>query len=510
MGRKKIYENANERLKAWRAKQHDKVSYRKSHKTYSFKYYTSPLKHIDWTLTYCNYHWDTDYLRELSEQLWQNQRLLVFIPRGHGKTFLTIALITRYILEVRQPVLIITSGPAQQRRIFRQIKKLLKFPRIREDYGNLIGASDSRTCELHPDDSITYQYLDPLLRVASRGAEIVGSHPTWIHIEDLIQEPFKSDESNESLIEWWGGIVEFCLTYEPGAETRITGTGTRKDKGDFWERLIEDYHYPHISRKSLELISGQFPTKNDITYLDQGKMSIDLSKGEYRTMGCIAWPLTRLLIERIFKPERFMAEMQNDPMPKGGLYFSIEHWIESKYVPRIDLTSYYMAVDPAFGKGQKADYTSILVGGLYRNQLYIVDGCYQKASEGMDVDHMINEIIRLNKKYHPLAIYIEANNFQFLINKILQLKQAFMPVEEVTNVSKKIERINSLKPYFINGSIFICESPVTEGLRTEYLSYNQSPSTAYRKDDALDTLEMIIRKISYLFSERQLLQPGWL
>jgi len=70
-----------------------------------------------------------------------------------------------------------------------------------------------------------YLGLDPLFRIASRGAEIIGSHPYWIHLEDLVQEPFRSEESNTAMIEWFEGVLEYCAQFEEGKETRITLTG---------------------------------------------------------------------------------------------------------------------------------------------------------------------------------------------------------------------------------------------------------------------------------------------
>ena len=476
--------------------------------------YISKLSHIAWTKKYCGYTWDEKYLHILAQKLWEDLRLLGFLPRGFGKTFLSIALICRYILEKQKPVVEITSGSAQQRRVFRRIVAILNSPVVTADYGEIIGSANKSTCEIQIREDLGYAYLDPLLRVATRGSDIVGTHACWYHIEDLIQEPFKSDESNESLIEWWGGIVEFCLTHEPGHETKITGTGTRKDKGDFWEHLLIEYHYPAYVRKALELVKGRYPTKKDIIHHDKGKMSIDLSQGIYKVLPCKNWPLSRLLIERIYKPERFMAEMQNDPMPKGGLYFSLDDWHEIASIPPhpYGATAYYMAVDPAFGKGQRADYTAILVCGIFRGKLYIVDGCYERGIDGMDVDRMLSEIIRLAQQYQVKNIWIESNNFQFLIAKQLSLRgNISLPITQLTNLTKKIIRINSLKPYFVDNKILICPSPIEAGLKTEYTAYNQMPSTAHRKDDALDALEMVVSNLVYHFeSNRTRIKAGYL
>ncbi len=468
---------------------------------------------IEWVNYYCpQNHWDIPYLHDIADRLTNSLKALVFVPRGHGKTLLAIGLICKYIVETEKPVCIITSARSQQKRIFRAIISILNSPKIIKDYKFVLGSYDKTMCELLPDDTDNYPYLDPLLRVATRGSDIVGSHPTWIHIEDLIQEPFKSDESNEALIEWWGGIVEFCLTYEEGEETRITGTGTRKDKGDFWEHLIDEYHYPHYSRKAIELVKGQYPIKEDITFDDQGNGSIDITKGEYKTLNCPNWPLGKLLIERIYKPERFMAEMQNDPMPKGGLYFSLDDWIEVAEPPPHHHTSYYMAVDPAFGKGTAADNTAIIVCGVFDDKLYVIDGTYGRVMDGLDSDRMLSEIVRLAQYYQPKGIWIESNNFQFLISKQLSFQgQLPLPVTELTNLTKKIERISSMKTYFRSGDILICPSPFLDGLKTEYTSYNQKPSTKSRKDDALDALEMVLTNVVYFFGKHtERIKAGWL
>ena len=138
MGRQKLHVDDKARKLAWYHKNKNKLKSRKT----SSKSFKSTLDHIEWTHHYCGYTWDTPYLREIVEKLWTNLKLLVFVPRGHGKTFLSIALICRYLLEHQKPVVMITSGSAQQRRLFRRIVTILNSPIIKKDYGEIIGSAN--------------------------------------------------------------------------------------------------------------------------------------------------------------------------------------------------------------------------------------------------------------------------------------------------------------------------------------------------------------------------------
>lgn len=468
----------------------------------TFKKYISPLNHDDWAEKYCLHYWKTDYLTEMSDHLWNDFRIMVAIPREHGKSLRSAVLFTRYILEVCLPLLVITGGPANQRRIWNRVKFFLHLPMIMNDYPQAHFLQvNSQSKEITWNDKYTgerYLGLDPLFRIASRGAEIVGSHPYWIHLEDLVQEPFRSDESNQAMIDWFEGIIEFCAQYEEDKETRITLTGTRKEIGDFYDYIMKELNYPAYVRSALELIDGEWPTNKDIKKLERGKYEVDASKGTYKTLDCPGWPLNYLLYKFLTTPIKFSAEMQNDPVPAGGKYFdpsAINYWDGS--LPNRSCML-YMFCDPAFGKQRTADYCAIVVLAWDKgnNRIYVLEHYLRK---NMNFDDIVNVYQDIHAKYLRLGFFfsymgIETNFWQAWYQQ--QLLKKALPVIGVDTQINKHERIQSLRPYFSVGMFYMCkENPYYTEAFNQYVNYDCTDSTATRKDDFLDALHAAVNAI---------------
>lgn len=461
---------------------------KKTLKKFSYPY-LSPLDPNAWAKYYCGYTWRTKYLDKLTQLLLEALRQLIFLPRGTGKSLRSISVLSEFVLEEREPVVVITSGPASKMRLFDAFRLILNSERVRHDYGELFSSFDSNKCtvKLKPELKL-YSSLDPVLRVCSRNADIIGSHAKWYHLEDIVQEEFRSEESNEALIRWFEDVISWCATHEEGKETKITSTGTRKSKKDFYNHLIKKLHYPSYTRKALRLIDGIYPSEEDITYGKGGIVTIDLTKGTYKDIGCPNWPLTKLLIEKIKKPTSFRTNMQNEPVDPEGNYFKAKNF---KYVKweRTKDSQFVIAVDPAFGKSESADNTAIIVMARDKSNphRYIIVEVF--AAKIQDIKTILDDIYH---RWSPgvVSVVMESNYLQkiFVLDKLNQ--ELAFAIGEFWSRGEKILRIQSLSDPFLT-KIRVWDKCIGRtGLYDEYISFVPQPSTKSRKDDRLDATQM--------------------
>ena len=455
--------------------------------------YVSSLTHNEWSKKYCIHSWETDYIDEMTIKLWNNYRIMVFLPRGTGKSFRVISLVCRYILEVRKPVLIITSARNSKIRLYNGIRNILTSEVVMNDYGNPFKAyAGGNHCTiLLKDEHIQDADIDPVLKVASRYEDIIGSHPTWIHLEDIIQEEFKSDESNDGLLNWYKGVVSFCATHEEGKETRITATGTRKAKKDFYHYLEEDLKYPNFTLKAIKKIEGEYPSIEDVIEHPNGTQNITLDKGVYEHIGCPSLPLEAILLTKVLMPTYFRTQLQNEPVDPEGNYFQAKHWYEKdwKYSPD---SQFIIAIDPAFGKSTASDNTAIIVMAREKNKKgqYII---VEVFAERIGYEKIVDVLKAIHDRYPNSVVKVvcEQNFLQkiLIIDKLNQ--QLPFEVSPFTSKGEKIMRIQSLADPFMSRRISIWnQAPGRGHLFDEFCAFIPKPSTASRKDDALDATHM--------------------
>ena len=399
-----------------------------------------------------------------------------------------VGLAARHILENRTPLLTLTSGPAAKVRLFDAIRRIVTSEKVEQDYGKLFSSFDGNKCTIKLKENLRGIYIDPVLRVAGRMDDVIGAHPKWLHLEDIIQEEFKSDESNESLINWFEGVISFCASHEEDYETRITGTATRKSKKDFYNHLMEKLKYPQFTMKALTLVSGDYPNVDDITYGEQGRIDIDISKGVYEDIGIPSWPLSRLLIEKVLKPFHFRTQMQNEPVDPLGNWFNAKNWTEVEWEFNSN-QQFIISIDPAFGKSKSADNTAIVVMARDKTKpkQYVIVEVYA------DKIQSLSSVLQSIWERYPgtIKIVCESNYLQriFVVDQ-LNKKLPFV-ISPFQSRGDKIMRIQSLNDPFAGRSIQVWNNCIgKDGLYDEYISFIPKESTASRKDDRLDATHM--------------------
>jgi predicted phage terminase large subunit-like protein len=457
----------------------------------------SSLTPSRWIRNYCGkgFEWELNYLSELSLLMNTQKRYFAFLPRSYGKTTEVIGDCAYWLLEKRLPYLMFTAGPTGKNRIFRKIKSILKSPKVRRDYGDVADSFNALTGEIWFKEEI-YEHTDPTLKVSGRMSDVIGLHPKRIHFEDIIQEEFKGPESNEALYEWYNEVVEYLAT----EDTIMGGTGTRKGISDWYSKIMRQNYYV-LHKKAINIIGGDWPTIQDCKveqiagengFFTEIIHDVDLSAGEFEWLYCPNWSLKALMIRRIMNLSSFESQMQNNPLPESGLYFSKDDWIE---VPPFDLShidDYFISCDAGYGQSKSADNTAIIVGGIYAGKLYIVDGMIKR----LKFDEILDQINTYRFVYKPHQIFVETDFAQVWLKQEGQKKGlSIVGVKQKTN---KIMRIDALKPFYNSGMIVIYSNcPAKHTLYKEYLQYDRRDSKGDKHDDGLDALATLLNKTSH-------------
>ncbi len=411
---------------------------------------------------------DVEYLTELRESLWNELNLIELYPRGHGKTTSVIELFTRYLLEVKRPLLCIKSGNAGARWMFGEVRKLMMLTSIRQDYGDVMESMNRSTQEMYYSYDIAYASSDPAFRCVGKGGEIIGLHSGWIHLDDIIQEEAKSEMTREGLRNWYDDVVKYCVVRGENP-TRITFTGTRKDMDDFYSYIMaKRFKIQH--KRSIEIVSGRLPNFDECEFDEYGMPIKWPETGVFETLSCPNWTFADLLYAYYDDPIGFASQMQNDPVPRGGLFFAQEEWIEVDD-PLIDYTANHTFVDPAFGKTAASSDTAILVLTVHKGDLVLLDASVGKYDPPM----LENETVRLSTRHGSISTHLE-NNYAQITSRFTEDR----PIRNLRGVRTfeqkidKIDRIDAFKAPLSTRRVKVHVScNFKDKIKAQFLKYNR-------------------------------------
>ncbi len=371
------------------------------------KPFISDLDNDTWLNHYCGYYWEKEYLTEMRDRAWTANKLLILFPRGHGKTWSMIGLFVRFLLETRKPILVFCSG-SNKSDIYFAVLELLESDAIMEDYGYTVHKQNENRGEIWLKKSMGYRdgFIDPNFKIVGQLAKSIGKHPSWIHLEDIVQDIKASDEAEERVKRWFARVVKFMKKRGMNSKTRLTITGTRKDINDFYEYTMKEHKYATYHVEALELTSGRYPTRDEVIS-DHDMETCEIigrPPGKYRTLECPDWAFDALLYEYLWHPYDFEAEMQNNPIPSKGRYFKdciidiVSPFTDGELTHR-----YYMYLDPARGKSKKSSDSAFFILAPFGDKIYIVDviiGKFNDTELGDKAEELAN-------KYDPIEFKAE-------------------------------------------------------------------------------------------------------
>lgn len=426
--------------------------------------------------------WRTDYLNQLRTKIWILEELLALLPRGYGKTETMLALFIKWFLEIREPLYIVAPSYNHNKNLLRRMERLLKSPSIRRKYGDIIGkiSYDKEMLTIQYPDSMNYIAFDPPLSMVTWGSAKEGPHPAWIHFEDVMQKEYKNIESNEDIKSKYTKTFAKMRTRRGGKRTKITITGTRYGLEDFYSYMMDQQKIPVLHKRALE---------------DDGKTMLL----------CPNYTLDDLQKEREKDPASFETSMNNNPVPSSGLYFNKDDWVSGPYdLKHEHTTQYYIVVDPARGVSLAADNTTIIIYGIFEGSAYIYDGFVGK----IDDDLKEKKVKHFYEVYNPVNTVIEDIFALIDMNRFASMR-GVIPFKDTMKKAKYI-RINAMKSYFVDGLIKVKEGiQPYDFLYNEYLSYNELPSTASRKDDCIDNVSIFIQLFGQYLEKYAELQTDW-
>lgn len=454
--------------------------------------YKSGLSFQEWRVHYLGRSpdWILPYITEV-EQLYFNclnnyVNEMPFLFRDGGKTFIGMDFISYLICEYQNTALVITSGGGSKRRFYNAVKSNIKRSAIRRDYGDIVDYENKIDGEIWLVESLRkVNSIDPDLRVTGRGSDVIGAHPDLVFLEDFVQQPYKSNESEEGMRDW---ISEVVIPMN----APVSGTGTRKDPDDIygwmaeqgiiklrvWPALTSEGPYP--SKDDIEIREEYHPKARRVVKREMIREDFDLSDFDYTK--CPNYDLHSLLVRRLKNIRAFESEMMQRPIPKEGNIFDVEKFItfDTYYLNQINKNNTKIIwVDPAFGASAGSSDTAIIVT-IYTDKLRVIDiysGKYPKRKlikklheVGAKHDTIL---VKLENDYSQITTRWDMSDFKGL--NVSLFKSASLTTKISNTLDAKLQRINDMDVGFDSELIEFYEKCTDIDLmRSQYLRYNSS------------------------------------
>jgi len=456
--------------------------------------FISPLSNDDWIDTYAGGEWKAKYLTELRDLIWNSKKGMYEVFRTGGKTFSCTGLFVRWMLEVRTEILCFTNAGMKDE-IFRAVVDILQSDEVRVAYGDVIDRMAENKGTIRLVKELRKSMRFPNFKVIGNWSASIGSHPSWIHIEDIIQDVMVSPEANKRLRRWFGRVVKFMKK----KNTKVTLTGTRKDIDDFYYYIETEHHFEVRKWEALTLVSGRYPTIDECEIDHENEIVVSYPDvGVYKTQGCPEWSLEALLYMYLFHYEDFEAEMQNNPLPDKGNFFSGADWIEVVEPPKTG--GNYIIVDPAFGSSESASKTSIINLFISETDITITDAFVGR----LGLDEKADMIVDFHSRHNPYQTLIE-DNFRQITTRYapdhpLMKLRGLSLIENFDNKRHRIEALGfPIKRHQIK---ILASCPYKNDIKAEWLSYRKDVSDAIIRVayNVLDTLSMGYLRLNHLMS----------
>lgn len=421
----------------------------------------------------------------------RDRKKLLLVPRGHLKsTLVTVGYSVFRIVENKNIRILILSATWQMAVDFlTEIKKHLKMNEtLIETYGDLTEGNLEWS-----QDRVTLNRTDtgikgPTVWAAGIDTNLVGAHPDIIIMDDVVnRESADSDESMRKIITHYKDALDLL---EPGGQLIVIGT--RWNDRDLYEWILNPDN--NVKQNFDLMVRGAFKTDFNLSEVFNKKEGGESLVTDY------LWPEKfnfKELSERYWEkgPYEFSSQYLNDPVPDEAAVFR-KDWF--RYIQKSDWlgrpTSRFITIDPAISMQKEADSTAITVvevdGEGYILPIHI---------ENLKIapDKLIDLTFRLAEMYHPLAIGVELNAFQkvlqYSLNEEMRKRNRNLPIVELkVHDRSKDERIRALQPLYANGKILHSKEVKNLDLLEEQLL--RFPRG--RHDDIIDalasTLELIV------------------
>ena len=278
------------------------------------------------------------------------------------------------------------------------------------------------------------------------------------------------DMGSETVLEkdynWFLSDIAFL-----GKKCRIFMIGNNLGEACLIERVINNKEYLGFQAERIPILRDGEPTWGG----KYTKEFIDTERETYEKLGKID----------IWYRERMCEAISPDSQIFKTEYFKEFRWKDLR-IPELNI---FMTVDLAISQKATADFTSIMVVGVNKdNHWFILDCSYGR----FDPTKTIEEIFRMVGKWSPQKVGVEKVAYQAALSHFLEKemprRNMFFTITQLKAQRKKEERISALQPRFSSGSVWVPENAGdwwTE-LKGEMLAF---PHGVH--DDLLDSLAYV-------------------
>jgi predicted phage terminase large subunit-like protein len=399
----------------------------------------------------------------------KSPRLMLFMPPRHGKSTLASVSYPAWHLgrNPKHEFISCSYSGSLAMAFSRKVRHLLREPL----YKNVFTEA-----KLDPTSQSVEAWLTTKgggYVAAGVGGGITGKGAHVLVIDDPVKnrEDAESDFNRENVWDWYtstaytrlapGGGILVILTrwHDDDLAGRLLKSA---DEGaDTWE-VVE---YPAIAEKEEE-------------FRDVGEA---LHKERYDLEA-----LTK--IQKAIGPRDWSALYQQNPVSDEGDYFtrSMINYYDFKDVD-FERMKFYIAWDLAIGQKDRNDYSVGMVMGVDEyEQLYVVDVVRGR----FDGYELVEKILDLYEKWHPLAVGIEKGHIEMAIGPFLEKRVQERKLHEAyfyglkTGRRDKEARARAIQGRMQQGMVYIPKDPVwASSLVAELLRF---PNGTH--DDQVDAL----------------------
>lgn len=398
----------------------------------------------------------------------QTKRKLILLPRNHLKSaVVTKAWTIQQVLKDHDlRVLIASDTWDNASKFLGSIQKFLVRSALSAVYGNFVG-------DLWTKDECTIrqrrQILDaPTWATTGIEKEQTSQHYDLIILDDIVaRDNCGSKELREKVKQYYRDALDWL---EPGG--RIVVIGTRWHQDDLYGMLMEEgsgfdtfFRQVYTDENETEVI---FPQKFTLDYLKELRKPVSLGgKGAYE----------------------FAAQYKNNPIDQEAADFK-HQWIKYFDGGTAHPTSLYLTIDPALSLSRDADYTAMVVAGMFPNRrIRVVD----RVRVRVVPSDLVENVFRLVSKWRLHRVGIETFAFQKTLKYEIIRQQrergVFFSIDELGKrhtgrgepALSKEARIRRLQPYFEQGLVEI-RSDMSD-LCDELLAFPRG-----KHDDLIDAL----------------------
>ena len=445
----------------------------------------SPKVHTEWWNMCCSKH----------------RLVAIAAPRNHAKTTaITHAYTLASMLFREAKFCLIVSDTEQQAIDF--LGDIIIDLSVNDDLINLFGVAGF---EKDTASAIVVRFTDgEKFKILAKGAgqKVRGikwdqMRPDLIIIDDMENdENVNTKEQRLKLKKWINGALIPCMSNR--GKLRAAGTIIHTDS--WLASTMPDETALSTVRTPLRIYS-KVPTKGWYSAKYRGHPGIgDYSRflwPEHRDASFFKDEYARL--EADGQTDVYSAEQLNEPIDETYSYFKKTDLRALPEASREVELNYYVGVDFAISKSERADFTVFAVVGVDEHgMLYLVDIVRGR----FDPNESVSELFRLEKKYNPNMFFVEkgtlAHAMGAVLNKEMQLRQSYPQLVPISTTGDKRTKARGIQKVLRGNGMYVDKSAEWyPAFEDEMLRFDRG-----RNDDQVDAIALIGLKLDEILSAR--------